>query len=313
VTVATRERIKALARDCGYVPNVLAAALASSKKGKPVKAVRVALVTDSPHYNVGHEAVNYRRPLAELGYEMDWFDLSNHRLSPISLRNQLYHRGYDGVIFGETRIFRPDLFSPNWDSFSVVCAGRSHYRPPFDVIRANTFESVSQAWRSIRACGYRRIGFALCRHEPRMLDDYEREGALAAFQTELLAHETAIPPYLGRHDDAAALKKWFHRVKPDALAGFNSLHYFLLKELGWRIPGDLGYANLQYDGRVEIAAVDVGGWQIPRLCAEHINQLIRHRHLGRPADPRDILTSIKWISGKSLLMTASEQIPTSAL
>jgi LacI family transcriptional regulator len=302
VTSKTRQRVHALARKIGYVPNTLAAALASSKTSKPVHALRIAFVThmEDRAYNL-HWFLPTQQRLAQLGYETDNFDLSQQDLSPVSLRRQLYHRGYKGVIFGELRTHRSELFGLDWSPFCVVCAFRTYYIPPFDLVRSNPFAAISTAWKEIRHRGYSRIGFLLCRHQVRMLDDLEREGALAVLQQDLTEKETAITPFLGDFGDVAAIKKWCRRHRPDVIVGFNSIHADLLRRIGIRIPRDIAYANLHNDETPSaFASIDAGDSQVPNICADYIDLLIRHNRMGSPQHPREILAPVSWIPGPSL-------------
>ena len=291
VAAKTRVRVQAIAREMGYVPNAFAASLAASKSPRPVHGLRVAFVTHFPAemYNNRNYDLTQAR-LKEFGYETDWFDLEHEKVSPDSLRHRLYHCGYKGIIFSEIRAAGSQLFSIDWEPFSVVCAIRTHYQPPFDLVRSHPFASVTLAWQQVQRAGYSRIGVMLCRHEPRMLDDFEREGALAVLQQGLARDETAIPPYLGAVEDAAAATRWLRRTRPDAVIGFIPFHADWIKEAGMRIPEDISYADLQDAGWPPgMAHVDPNDYQIPLICADHIDQLIRHKRTGAPTHPREIL------------------------
>jgi DNA-binding LacI/PurR family transcriptional regulator len=301
VTAATRHRVQELAKKHSYVPNIVAATLASSKKQGPMHALKVAVVIAIPPELYSHlEYYGTWGRLRELGYEMQVINLLNERITIRALRNRLYHQGFSGVIFAEVRSLQPELFSADWTPFSVVWSARTYYRPPFDIVRSNPFGAVSMAWEQVRSHGYRRIGMMLCRHDVPMLDDFERECCLRGLQAALPANETAIPPFLGSHCNVPAIKKWLRSANPDAVIGFGSYHAELLCTMGIRMPHDIGYANLHTDRTPQWAGVDNGGWQVMDLCAEHLSQLMRHKRRGAPSHPIEILAALTWKPGKGL-------------
>jgi LacI family transcriptional regulator len=300
IKAATRQRVRALAQRLGYSPNIIAATLAASKKARPVHALRIAFVTDLPAvaYNTRWFSPT-REHLENLGYAAENFDLSYHRLSPVALRKRLYLEGFNGVIFSEIRSEASKIFAQDWSPFCVLTTWRTRYRAPFDQVRINPFECVATAWHQVRQAGYRRVGFLLGRHLPhRMLDDYEREGALFVMQQDMGSNETAIPPYLGELGDTVAMQTWVQKHQPDAVVGFHRFDYDLLAQAGFSIPRNFGFASLHTASGM--AHVDPGEDEIPRICAEYMDQLIRNRRTGSPSRPREILAPVTWESGSTL-------------
>jgi LacI family transcriptional regulator len=303
IAARTRERVQLLAREMGYVRNSMAAALAASKT-KPVDAFRVAIlshVLPSERNGVENRGDAMRSRLAELGYESDYCDLGVRGISLGKLRDMFYHRGYRGVVFDMMRNRNSELFTVDWTPFCLVSAGRTYYQPPFDVIRDNPFKAVSVVWREARKAGYERIGFLLCRHDPPMLDDMDREASLWACQQSLTSKECAIPPYLGNHGNAPQIRKWLHRHRPDVVVGFNETHYHMLREMGWQIPQDVAYANLiGSNGERKFAEINSGEVEMRTKCAEHLDFLVRYRRTGFPARPWDMTIEPIWQPGESL-------------
>ena len=306
IKASTRLRVQTFARSLGYTPNLVAATLASSKKTGPVHALRIAFVTDLASVGYNTQWFSATRPFLEnLGYAAEAFDLHRHHLSPAALRKRLYHEGYSGVIFSEIREERSEIFAEDWSPFCVVTTRRAHHYTPFDQVRTNPFETVATAWRKTREAGYRRVGFLLCRHHPhRMLDDFEREGALFVMQQHLETGEVAIPPYLGNLSDPDAIRAWQLLHQPDAVVGFNFFHYTLLEQAGYRMPRDFGFVSLHAQGSssetAHVAHVDPGEDEIPRISAEYMDELIRHRRMGYPKSPREILAAVTWAPGPTL-------------
>jgi DNA-binding LacI/PurR family transcriptional regulator len=306
VSPKTRERILLVARQMGYSPNVQAATLATRKDLKPATS-SVAMVNhfessdEQESYKRGLHSQTIQRRLSELGYDSSIYNLGP-QLSCEKLRKLLYSRGYAGIIFDEIRDYADEIFSMDWEPFSLVCWGRTYRDPPCDFLRTSSFDSVCLAWNEIRKGGYRRIGFLLCRHRQVLLDDLERQGALAACQANRRRGEKAIPPFLGDFGDREGIKSWFLRHEPDVVVGFNDWHYHLLQEMGIRVPEDVKYANLikfdPDDGT--LAGIHHMEAEVCVKTAEHIDFLIRHRKRGFPEARCGTLTPIRWIPGESL-------------
>jgi DNA-binding LacI/PurR family transcriptional regulator len=299
----TRIRVHRIVAKMGYVKNPIAAALATHSKMKPVHALQVAIITDDCTKGLGN-AFDGAHPtqmrLAELGYASDHFDLSSSQISAAKLRDRLYHRGYCGVIFSEIRNSFSEVFSVDWSSFCLVCMGRAYRFEKFDTVRDSSYHSVTISWQAIRQAGYKRIGFLLCRHNPPMLDDREREASLWSCQQELTAQECCIPPYLGNHWDPPNIQKWLQYHRPDAVVGFNDTHYHMLQKMGLKIPQDLAYANLMTGGDIQQAGVCQAGEMVKIKAAEHLDSLVRYKRTGFPDEPCELVMVSQWRPGPSL-------------
>jgi LacI family transcriptional regulator len=303
VSARTRERVQEVAKKMGYVRNAFAATLATRGQMKPARSLDVAIVSHVPL------ALNYKAytcegiitRLRELGYEGHHYDVVHDKISCQKLRTMLYHRSYCGVIFDHIYEEQSEIFSVDWEPFSLVCTGRIYRQPPCDLIRNNPVKAVSLAWQELRRAGYRRIGFLLFRHQPVALDDSEREGTLWNCQRNLLPGEYAIPPFLGEIHDRPSVEKWFYRYRPDAIVGFNEFDYIWLGEIGLRIPQDVAYANLhREDFPLKIAGVDQRADELRVKTAEHLDFLIRHKRIGFSEEPWEMLGPVRWVPGETM-------------
>jgi LacI family transcriptional regulator len=303
VSAKTRERVRQFAKKMGYVRNAFAATLATRGQSKPARSLDVAIVSHVP-VDEGYEYYEcevIKNRLRELGYEGHHYDIVHDKISCEKLRAMLYHRGFCGVIFDQIYEEQSDMFSVDWGPFSLVCAGRTYRQPPCDLIRNNPIKAVSLAWEKLRQAGYRRIGFVLYSHQPVVLDDLEREGALWNCQRNLLPGEQAVPPCLGDFSNRAIFEEWFYRHRPDVVVGFNDLNYAWLDEMGLRVPQDIAYINLHgEDITGKVAGVDQRREELKIKTAEHLDFLIRHKRTGFSEEPWEMLGPVRWIPGESL-------------
>ncbi len=302
VAARTRERVRRVAREIGYVRNSVAATLAT-RRTTPVHGLGVAVV--SFYKKAGHwsDDASYRlveARLNELGYVSHNFNLFGQGLSAAKLRSLAYHRGYAGVIFTEIRDRHDEIFSLDWSPFALAAMGRYYHPTPCNMFREDPYGTVTLAWEKVREAGYRRAGFLLCRHSPLIIDDFEREAAFLRQRQESRAPEENVTPSLGPILDEKEIEKWYFRHRPDVVVGFNDGHYLILKEMGLRIPQDVAYVNLQGQTTPNISAVCPGTVEISGLCADHIDFLIRHKRTGYPQRPSTISVAVSWIPGETM-------------
>lgn len=179
IAETTCRRVQAEAARLGYRPNPLIASLASRhfrrNGGRSLTPV-VALSNRSVHYRVNLEVEQPLRERADqLGYRLESTDFQDH---PDSMRlgEQLFHRGVAGVILSNLyQLERLPEFP--WQHFSVVAVVRQQFPLPFPVVRYEFFGAMVGLWDRLRARGYRRIGWAIMRHEPEHPDDRARLAA----------------------------------------------------------------------------------------------------------------------------------------
>ena len=302
VAPLTRERVRRVAREMGYVRNSVAATLATRKES-PVRGLAIAVVGNYQPLTyeagqLGYEAIKNR--LHELGYVSHSVNLLREGFSAAKLRSLAYHRGYAGIVFGEIRGRDQEIFSLDWSPFCLVSMSRYAYAPPCNMIRQDPFGTVTLAWKEIRKAGYRRAGFLLCSHSPMLLDDFERKAAFQFEQGKLQSPEEAIPPYLGGISDQEKIMEWYYQHRPDVVVGFNQGHLILLQLMGLRIPEDVAYVDLQGPTQPGMAAVCPGNQEVPILCAEHIDFLIRHKRTGYPQRPWTMVVDVSWIPGETM-------------
>jgi DNA-binding LacI/PurR family transcriptional regulator len=303
VSAKTRENVRLAAQKMGYTRNPFAATLATRGQIKPAHSLDVAIISHVLP-DRGYERYDCRviqQRLGELGYMGHHYDVFHDHISGEKLAKSLFLRGYCGVIFDQIYEKQSDIFSADWNLFSLVYLGRTYQSPPCDILRPNQQQMIFRIWKEVHAAGYRRPGLVLSRHRPPMLDDTERESALWICQQALPPGEKAVPPCLSAINDRTSFEKWFRRHRPDVLVGFSGLNYFWLREMGVRIPQDVAYASLHgsdFDGA--IAGIDQGLDDIRIKAAEHLDFLVRHKRIGFPEQPWEMLGPVRWVPGESL-------------
>lgn len=306
ISPTTCAHIQKLARQMGYVPNPVIAAMASKRTGgrRPV-TTPVAVIWK----NLFDEKTPAVEPLAqkrarELGYRLELFRLEPGR--ELTLSRTLFNRGFVGIVlnvlYGYDRL--PDF---EWEHFSVIKRGRDFFPVPFHTVRHSAFDEIRMALAEIRARGYRRIGTFLIQHDMDHPDDESRLGAVLAAQSRLGPDESAIPPLIIRASDSEEMiPKWFRQHRPDAVLSFHQGGYQILESAGIPVGTEVGFASLNvaddrntdYLGKIS-GVID----SIPRQMVRAVDLIdlqVRHHVHGPVDNPTSTLIHPAWNEGQTL-------------
>ncbi|MBD5778515.1 LacI family DNA-binding transcriptional regulator [Pelagicoccus sp. NFK12] len=301
------EKVKETARALGYRPNPMLSSLASKRFRESDTPLSIPLVL----LDFVEKDSSYRRELKTRAEEL------GYTLSPIEAKSlekyanpslTLYNRGVQGIILLgpiPQGSFREDF---NWDDFSVVQCGRFLEPLPFDTVRPNIFQAMKLIFTKVLERGYRRIGFALGRHDPLLEDDESRISAALGLREVYCEAKDHIPPYFGSFTDTNALVKWAKDNKPDCIIGFHIGQCATLVEAGIKVPEDTAFACLHLNGapylgdarNLRIAGMEQQLQEIAYQSVNLMDQSIRHHVRGKPALPRQVLVPSYWVDGDSL-------------
>lgn len=310
VSRATAERVKSIAESMGYKPNPLLASLATrrfrsaeSTVGTPLAIFNFPPQIDTPRTKSPRKYLaEIQAEASALGYAPTVYQLTNAtRTGP--LFRELYHRMVQGIVI--TGSMDIDRFGGNfdWNHFSVVTCGRYHRSLPFHTVRPNIFKAVKTVFHELLSRGYQRIGFAMGRHDTPMEDDEARHGAAIALEASYLPKKNQLPVYSGLIEDTAAFLAWVEKYRPDAVVGFGVAYYWHLRDRGFHIPEELGFASMHLpsiDNRNLCAGLDQDATAIARQSILLLDQLIRHRERGIPPSALEVLVPPVWHESPSL-------------
>lgn len=305
ISEVTRARIRAVAEEMGYSPNLQASALASLKNGTAKNRIaRVAvLFADKRPSLWTDERQRLNKQAAGVGVQFDVFRLHDFK-NASALSRTLQARGYEGIILD--RMMRAvSLEGMRWEHFSVVCSGRYLQEFPFDAVRESEGAKLRRMLRETRARGYRRIGIALLRHAPVIEDDLDREAELQLYQQSLSASERVEPHYdAGINSCYDNLCRWFNKERPDALIAFSSHYYHIIRDLNPPTLPRFGFASLHV-WPVEVAAGLITGFRtgeilVAEKALEYVSNLIRHNVRGVPSARTETLIPTPWVEGSTL-------------
>ena len=102
--------------------------------------------------------------------------------------------------------------------------------------------------------------------------------------------------------DERTFRKWFERVKPDALlANHGRPVVAWLERMGKKVPRDVGLIDLAGDHReLAFAGMHYDPAQLGALAVEVLTGLMHRNETGVPDDQHEVLLTGEWRDGKTL-------------
>ena len=152
---------------------------------------------------------------AELGYQLESFELLPGGLTSARLASILEHRGIRGLIIAPLLSRRRGHLRLPWEKFSTVVIGLGYTSPALNRVHHHHFLGMMTALRQLRRAGYQRIGFcASSVLDKRMFGAWSASFLIhhplgAASATELM--------HLPRDVQRSSFLKWCEKARPDAL------------------------------------------------------------------------------------------------
>ena len=296
ISEATRARVKAAATELGYRPDPLYSSLAMQRSRSSRHTLQIVFLRSKTARGGVNLYENIKAHAYPLGYDVVTIDPDSLAAGK-RLMSVLYHRGSVGVIVGP---LHPSCYEPVLANtkLPVVCCGRIDPLP-LHTVQPDITDHVRLAWRHIREAGYRRIGPAIALHTPAVEDDIDRLGAVLACQYTL-PEEERVPPLLAPLRDAKALVEWCQLHKPDAVLGFSMSQYYSLAAAGIDMSR-VGFASLHAPrDSEEIAGTEELNDSVASEAVHLLDQFIRRRVVGLPAEPLHLLVPGRWKPGASL-------------
>lgn len=306
IAAETRAMIRKVADALGYRPDpVLARLMAHLHAGRGRRyAGKLAFVNvneDNDFWRRTPALADFRRSAerraGELGYGTEEFWFYEPGRSPRRLAQMLAARGIRGLVIGSTARRDSELVFP-WAKFAAVTVGYSVTKPALHRVATHHYRNTRLALRRAEELGYSKFGFIAGRETEAFMDDLHL-AAFLAHQQETPARRR-VPPLWWDGGDAATLRRWFDRHRPEVIlsAGPDVAE---LAAAGLRVPEEAGLAKLLlWDSDAGTAGVRPG---YERLGATAINLLagqLQHGGPGVPEDAQIVQVEGRWADGASL-------------
>jgi LacI family transcriptional regulator len=293
----------------GWRPNPLASAyMAHLRSTHPpsFKAV-LGLVVDHPipagveslpiHMQRIHQG--FQRRAAESGYSTQVFSLRDDGLTPVVLDRTMFYRNIPG--FAVTGLQHPGktLEGLNWSRYAAVAMGYSLTHPPLHRVATNVMHGFKLVIDKAFDLGYRHIGIAVSReydertsHGVSFPVAYTRENCPPGHKIDSLIYDLPFEESIG------VVAKWLDTHRPQLAIG--TAVFEAIKQLGWRIPRDIGFATFDHSPEyANHAGLDQQYEASGRIAADVLIGQVTQNRRGIPKQPVEHLVKGRWVDGPS--------------
>ena len=308
IPAGTRRRVVLAARQLDYRPHAVVADLMAQLRTLKVKGDTATLgfITAWPTRDGWEKSPNHRRFFAgvqararELGYKVEEFWLREPGMTSQRMSQMLRARGIRSLILQSLPKAHGHL-SLEWRCFAAVAKGLTVARPRLHRVISSHFEDMRLVGHHLKRLGYRRPGLVLDAE----LDARVDRAWLAAYllhQHDLPARERVPPLIMETGQARAKFGRWFAQHRPEVIL-FTGLPLLAwIKDLGLRVPEDVGLVHLDWSEDVgPLAGIDADAEMLGAAAVDLlVGQLHAHEY-GIPAREKIVAVSGRWIAGASL-------------
>ena len=308
----TRGRLQRVARELGYTPDPMLAALnayrgAKRGAGTPVTIAfvldlkdRRELATRHPHRMFLEGA---RERAQEIGYRLEVFFLASHTAAAVGrLERTLRARGIAGVIVGAF-VDREIQFRLNWEHFSVVLIESEQLKLSLHMVANHQLMVTRAAVRRLRELGYRRIGIAVGERE----EFYLQQAFTAGYFVEV-AQAPELPRlpscFLAPERTSrigSAVLSWVRGNEIDAVITNWHMVPEALRKKGMRVPGDVAVAALDLTPEEgPNAGMRQNHRVVGQRAVEQLAILMKTNQRGLMTSPNRTLIDGMWVDGSDV-------------
>ncbi|WOO41001.1 LacI family DNA-binding transcriptional regulator [Rubellicoccus peritrichatus] len=301
----TVDRIKELAASMGYAPDPWLSSLSSyrSKTDVGERNTTIAVITNwetKAAWRSNETIMNYWNGalgMAEqMGYKLEEFwmpELGGEERT----RSILYNRGIKAILL----LPQPpevDRMSFDFSDFSVTQVGRTLHWPIVNTVTHDHYGAMHLAGFHLNRMNYKRIGLAVTEGANRV-HRWRWVASYLAKQYELSA-SMEMHPYMPQQMEKGSFLDWLKESRCDVVVSNEFAPYAFMKEVGMRVPDDIGFCCLCLEGRSDISGIQMksefsGAQAVSLLHMETMN-----RELGCPENPMTHLIEGSWNPGSTI-------------
>lgn len=285
IPLQTRQRIRAIAEELGYTPNVAARNLALLRtEKKPGALLPLAWINQErqrDHWRSNREARIYfdaaRHRAEELGYHLEEIWTLEPGMTATRIIQILRARGIDGVLFPVHYSFDFALLNRAWNDFSMVGFNDHRLGEWLDVVCPDYYRNTDVALVRLRQLGFTSPGLILSPQSDAATNGLVRSCFLR-HQADF-TDGSRVPVCLTASDNDAALStvaSWFREHRPDVVLchGVRSAGGLcdVLDEVPW--------VDLHGELEQGAAGVDACGGDVASAAVECVVEKIRRFEKG---------------------------------
>jgi LacI family transcriptional regulator len=301
----TREKVKRIAREMGYEPDAMLSSLNAYRLANrpPGYKATIGWISSWPNrddllairaFTEYYQGACIRAK--EAGYAVEEFRLRDQDMTPTILQRILKARGIQGLLMPP----QPSFGMPPPLDFTNYCAVAFGYTMQPSVLHMVTnhqFHTIKLMMDHLYELGYRRVGVATSTEWDAKVGNAWLAGLLVARRK--YPEMKILSPVLNNHLDLSLDKL----LTTHHLEVFVSLRNDLsrMRELGYSIPGDIGFAGLDVSkSDEEISGVYQNDLLIGKKAVDILVGMVQRNERGFPDVPVTTLVEGEWRAGATL-------------
>lgn len=329
ISEKTKQRVRAIANEMGYVPDPALKALSSyrQRSQSPKYQSTIAYLTNWTTEWGWKDATGHlgfyagaHKAAKELGYKLEHFWLGASDLSESRLSEILQSRGIQGLVLASHGRERGDLINLDWSKFSTVKIDYFPHDPLVHNITNDQSGIIRLAMRQAIRYGYKRIGFVMHRGWNLAVDQNWMAGFLCEAQAIpkqdripalIFPGETPVSNWLGEtvsvEIDPNDFQKWFQDYQPDVIITNHLFVQSALQQLSIRSPEDVALIDLFLaDTSGVVAGVFQNHETVGELAVEFTARQISHYKRGVPHTVTTTFVEGTWYDGQTCPVIKNE-------
>jgi len=307
ISAETRGRILRIAGEMGYRPDTVVSNLMGQlrirRRERGVE--KLAYLTSWPtregwrkHPGNRDYFLGVTERANELGYAIDEVWAREPRLTGKRLSKILDARAIRGIVIAP--LLTPiGHLSLDWRHFAGAIISFTAIKPSLHRTSHSHYQGMALALRQLKYRGYRRIGLAMLSDQNKRVNQQWLASYLAHQYS--LTGASRIPPFLDAGWEIGRFKAWMERHRPDAVVSNMPEPVYFLRDLGYGVPEEVGYASLD---RLEPDDPWAGVDQLPKRVGAAATDLVaaqlRNHAFGIPECAKTVLIDGVWRDGPSL-------------
>lgn len=306
ISVETKERVMRIAERLGYRPDPRVAELMEHLRMERSNRLSSCIAVLIPELD-SDEVKNYhplnmnilgmQEQAALAGFDLDLLYLKKMNASLSRIRGILKARGIKGVILAPFRSGVGHL-EMDFDGFSAATAGYSITRPNLNRACPNYLLMMDELLEHLCSLGYRRIGFIMTYHKGGTGHKLFSSSFLY-YQSEIDSKDR-IPILPLRDISDEGIRQWMEKYRPEVIISSGEI-YQRIRELGFRIPEDLGFASLDLsEPPYDAAGMHHRHRQVGRETIKLVLTSLNFNLTGVPDHPKIVLVDSHRKAGGSL-------------
>jgi len=296
---STRERIRALATEMGYLPNPRVAELMNHiRRNRAVDTLSetVALywgdiskdqVAAFPY--LGDFEQGAKDCLRKHGYGLECY-YQDPELHPDRLERMLKSKGVRGLILAPLMQSPGHTLAWTWQNFSVIVAGSANWEPDFNRVSFNHFGEMSAIMQQLHAGGHHRIGLVV----NSLLEARSQHTIVGGFWAAL---ETDVPKreayFEAEADSRDSFLEWLDRYRPDSLVVAYPPALKWIEEAKLSVPVVLRMVQ-DVPGKNPYPGIYQDFNWLGQVTAEQLIGQLQRNELGIPHDPLQTSITGAW-------------------